>query len=109
MRSSVKTNRLALISFVSGVLAALIVALIFVVYNLLEPASAIINLTDAVLMPLRNVLLLAAMVTGVLGLLDIKKKDGAERGKGFAWVGIVVSAAWIIFGLLVGLFFLSAR
>jgi hypothetical protein len=49
------------------------------------------------------------LVTGVLGLLDIKKKDGAERGKGFAWVGIVVSGAWIIFGLLVGLFFLSAR
>jgi hypothetical protein len=106
MSLSGKINRLAMISFVSGGLAYLLIALIFVVYNFLEPENAIMNITDAVLMPLRNGLLVVALVTGILGLVDIKKKAGAEKGKGFAWVGIVLSAGWFLFGLLTGLIFL---
>ena len=109
MSRSGKINRLAMISFVSGGLAYLLIALIFVVYNLLEPENAIVNITDAVLMPLRNGLLVVALVAGILGLVDIKKKAGAEKGKGVAWVGIALSVGWFLFGLLIGLIFLSPR
>lgn len=109
MESSVKTNRLAIVSFVSGLIAILSIGLIFILYNSQETAGGIISITDGIIMPLRNLCVAVALVTGLLALRQIKKKDGTEKGKIFAWVGIVLGAGWIIFGLLVGITFLLAE
>jgi len=46
-----------------------------------------------------------ALLTGILALKQIQRKDGAEKGKIFAWVGIVSGAGYIFFGLLVLIIF----
>ena len=101
-----KANRLAIVSFASGLIALLSITLIFILYNLLEASGGLINITDGIIMPLRNLSVVVALITGILALRDIKKKDGAEKGKILAWVGIVIGAGWILFGLLVGIIFL---
>jgi hypothetical protein len=45
---------------------------------------------------------------GILALLEIKKKGGMEKGKLFAWVGIILGAAWILFRVGIALFFILA-
>jgi glucose uptake protein GlcU len=109
MESSIKTNRLAIVSFASGLIAILSIGLIFVLYSSQETAGIIISITDGIIMPLRNLCVVVALVTGILALRQIKKKDGTEKGKLLAWVGIVLGAGWIIFGLLVGITFLLAE
>jgi hypothetical protein len=109
MESSIKTNRLAIVSFASGLIALLSIGLIFVLYNSRETAGGIISITDGIIMPLRNLCVAVALVTGILALRQIKKKDGTEKGKMLAWVGIVLGAGWIIFGLLVGITFILAE
>ena len=54
----------------------------------------------------RNLCAPGALITGLLALIEIKKKGGAEKGKLFAIAGIVLGAGWIILGLIVGLIFL---
>jgi len=109
MESSIKTNRLAIVSFTSGLIAIFSIGLIFVLYSSQETAGIIISITDGIIMPLRNLCVVVALVTGILALRQIKKKDGTEKGKLLAWVGIVLGAGWIIFGLLVGITFLLAE
>lgn len=110
MNNSVKTNRLAIISFASGLIAILSIGLIFALYNLQESTDGIIiSITDGVIMPLRNLCVIVALVTGILALRQLKKKGGTEKGKILAWIGVVLSAGWIIFGLLVGVTFLLAE
>lgn len=109
MESSIKTNRLAIVSFASGLIAILSIGLIFVLYSSQETAGIIISIIDGIIMPLRNLCVVVALVTGILALRQIKKKDGTEKGKLLAWVGIVLGAGWIIFGLLVGITFLLAE
>ena len=109
MESSIKTNRLAIVSFVCGLIAILSIGLIFVIYNSQEPTGGIINITDGIIMPVRNLCVVVALVTGILALRQIKKKGGTGKGKILAWVGIVIGAGWIIFGLVVGLTFLLAE
>ena len=46
-----------------------------------------------------------ALLTGILALKQIQKKDGEEKGKTFAWIGIVLGADYILFGLLVFIIF----
>jgi len=58
---------------------------------------------------LRNFCALTALVTGILGLREIKQKEVTEKGKTLAWVGIVLGAGWILFGLLIGIIFLLAE
>jgi len=48
---------------------------------------------------------LVALLTGILALKQIQRQDGAEKGKIFAWVGVVSGAGYIFFGLLVVIIF----
>jgi len=107
--NSTKTNRLAIVGFASGLIAILSIGLIFILYNSQETAGIIISITDGLIMPLRNLCVVVALVTGILALRQIKKKGGTEKGKILAWIGIILSAGWIIFGLLVGMIFLLAK
>ena len=106
MESSIKTNRLAIVSFVSGLIGLISIVIIFLLYRSQETAAGIISITDGIIMPLRNLCVVVALATGILALRDIKKKDGTEKGKIFAWVGIILGAGWILLGLLVGITFL---
>ena len=109
MDSSIKTNRLAIVSFASGLVAILSIGLIFIFYNSHETAGGIVSITDGIIMPLRNLCVAVALVTGILALRQIKKRNGTEKGKIFAWFGIVLGAGWIIFGLVVGITFLLSE
>lgn len=109
MDSSMKTNRLAIISFVSSLVAIVSVGLIFVLYNSQNNSRIFIDITDGIIMPIRNLCIALALITGILALRDIKKKEGAEKGRILAWIGICLSAAWIIFGLGVGVSFLMGE
>ena len=109
MESSIKTNRLAMVSFASGLIALLSIGLIFVLYSSPETAGGLISIADGIIMPVRNLSVPVALLTGILALREIKKKGGIEKGKVLAWVGIVLGAGWILFGLLVGITFLLAE
>ncbi len=104
-----KVNRLALISFISGLTALVTIGIIFAIYNFGEPAEGILFITDGILMPVRNLAVLTALITGILALINIKKTGGDQRGKLLAWIGIVLGGGWILFGLLVGLIFLLSN
>jgi hypothetical protein len=106
MEPSKKTNLLSILSFACGLIALISVGIIFGVYNVTEPTQAILFITDGILMPIRNISVVGATVTGILALRDLKKKDPSEKGKWLAWAGIIMGGAWIIFGVFVGLIFL---
>lgn len=118
MNNSVKTNRLAIISFGIGVVVLLSLLLYWVLFIAAYPPSpgyvpesenrilpAIMDLSVSV----RNLCAPGALITGILALIEIKKKGGAEKGRLFAWTGIALGAGWIIFGVLVGATFLLAE
>lgn len=109
MENSLKTNRMAIVSFISGLIAILSIGLIFGLYNSQETTDGIISITDGIIMPLRNLFVIVALLTGILALRQIKKKGGTEKGKIFAWIGIVIGAGWLVFGLVVGVTFLLAE
>lgn len=104
-----KTNRLAIISFICGLIALISIGIIFAAYNLTESTQGLLFITDGILMPIRNISVVVALVTGFLALRDIKKKGHSEKGKRLAWTGIILGAAWLLFGAFVGLAFLISR
>lgn len=106
MNLTKRTNPLAIASFISGLIALLSAVLIFLFYNFMQPTDGLLFITDGILMPVRNISVVVALVTGVLGLWQIKKKGQAEKGKWLAWVGIILGAAWLLIGIFVGLAFL---
>lgn len=112
MQSIVKTNRLALISFISGLIAIVSIGIYIVVFNWVsslsgpEAVNSVGYLAMAdILVPVRNLSAGVALITGILALREIKKKSGAEKGKVFAWIGIVLGVGWILFALMVGVIF----
>jgi hypothetical protein len=114
MDSRKKTNPLAIISLISGLLGFISLGLYWILYSMVTSSSE--ELVNRVLIPImdgtvsvRNVCAPAAIITGVIALIEIKKKGGAEKGRSLAWVGIALGAGWIIFGLLVGVTFLLAE
>ena len=109
MERSNKTNRLAIISFISGMIALICIVLIFVLYKSAETAGRIINITDGIIMPVRNLCVAVTLLTGFLALKDIKKTGGTMKDKILSWFGIVVSTGWILLGLFVGITFLLAE
>ena len=109
MEPSNKTNRLSIISFACGLTALISIGIIFAVYNLTESTQGILFITDGILMPIRNLSVVVALVTGILALRDIKKKGPSEKGKWLAWAGIILGAAWLLFGAFVGLVFLISK
>ncbi len=113
MNNSVKTNRLAIISFGIGVVVLLSLLLYWVLFTAAYPPSpgyvpesenrilsAIMDLSVSV----RNLCAPGALITGVLALLEIKKRAGCER-QNTRWAGIVL-ALLIIFGIWRGNIFL---
>jgi hypothetical protein len=115
MEITFKTNRLATISFLSGLIAFLILGALLLVGGttspgkLPEPASPI----DFMMVMARSVLdlcTLLSLLMGILALRDMAKKSGMEKGKLFAWTGIVLGvgprllvAAYLILGQLFSL------
>ncbi len=106
MLHTVRITRLAIVSCVSGLLALLCMAGIVVALSL-APASddLVVALVDGILIPVRNLSVLVALVTGVLALMEIRRKEGAEKGKTLAWLGIAIGIVWIVFGILAVLAF----
>jgi len=107
MEGFVKINRMAMISFVSGVI---VIALLgFGLYWQSFPASPTSANTIRTLLDLsvsvQYLCAPVALLTGILALKLIQRKDGAERGKILAWVGIVIGAGYILFGALVFIIF----
>ena len=109
MESSNKTNRLAFVCFVSGIIALICIVLTFVLYNSAESAGGIISITDGIIIPVRNLCVAVTLLTGFLALKDIKKTGGTMKDKILSWFGIVVSTGWILLGLFVGITFLLAE
>lgn len=105
---AVRTNRLAIISFASGLLALLCIAGMLIAMSLAPTDYDLVGtLTSGILLPLRDLSVLVALVTGILALREIKQKKGAERGKTLAWLGIAIGIGWIaLFILAAVLFFL---
>lgn len=118
MEASLKTNRLAIISFISGLIVLISLGIYQIFYQLAYPSSPgnsaepinriFLTLMDLTV-PVRNLSAAAALLLGFLALREIKKKNGIEKGKVLAWSGIVCGAGWILIGLLVGASFLLAK
>ena len=120
MEITVKTNRLAIASFVSGLLALLLTfGLLLVRMSLfvspdgtfLEPTNPTLNAIEfwtPWVSRVGSIATIGAILMGILALLEIKKKGGREKGKIFAWVGIILGAAWILFRVAIALFFILA-
>jgi hypothetical protein len=107
MNTPTPTNRLAIVSFVSGFLSLLSMAGMFGLLRFgLTAHDLIITLIDRVIIPLRNFCMIAAVVTGILALREIRRKEGAEKGKLLAWSGIALGTVWIVLMILVALAFL---
>lgn len=112
MKTTVKTNRLATVSLVSGLIAlfALGPILFLLLFppspgNLPEPSSPI-NTLLTFSRPIGNLFTLVSLVTGILALREIKKKGGTEKGKLFAWIGIIIGGGWILFRVLIAIYFI---
>jgi hypothetical protein len=107
MEKSAKINCMAMISFVSGLI---VIALLgFGMYWKSFPASPTYSNTIRTILDLsvsvQYLCASVALLTGILALKQIQRKDGAKKGKIFAWVGIVPDAGYILFGLLVFIIF----
>ncbi|MFQ3631100.1 hypothetical protein [Roseiflexus sp.] len=106
MPHAVRITRLAIVSCASGLLALLCMAGIVVVLSLAPTSDElVVALVDGILIPVRNLSVLVALVTGVFALMRIRRKEGAEKGATLAWLGIALGIVWIVFGILVMLAF----
>ena len=107
MKSSVKLNRLATVSLVSGLIVLALLS--FGLYWLLFPSSPGYSDTIRALLDISVTVqyfcALVALITGILALRAIKKKAGTEKGKLFAWVGILTGAGYAAYGLLIFIIF----
>ena len=101
-----KFNPLSIISLISGLTGFLIGVLLYLIYSFIQLTNGMLFFTDGILIPIRNISMLAAIITGIIALWQIKKNRHTQKGKGFAWAGIILGAAWLLFGLCTGLVFL---
>jgi len=118
MESTVKTNRLAIISFTSGLIVLLSLGLYWVLFPMAYPlptgySPETINRTYLSILdlsvPIRNICASVALITGIFALREIRKKRLTEKGKTIAWVGLSLGAGWILLGLLIGMIFTLAE
>ena len=97
MEMTVKTNRWAIVSFVSGLIAFLILGALLLAGvtaspgDLPEPTSPINTILDVSRSAL-DLCTILSLLTGILALREIRKKGGMEKGKKLAWVGITLGA-----------------
>ena len=113
-----RTNRLAVTSFVSGLIVLISLGLYRIFFLLAYPTSNgipgetvnrfFLSLMDLTV-PLRNLSAAAAILSGIAALREIKKKSTLQKGKLLAWSGIICGVSWILIGVLVGAAFLLAR
>jgi len=114
MENPVKTNRLAIVSFASGLIGLISLGIILLPVLFLASPGDLPEFTGpvSILMDasrsLSDLATILAFITGILALRDIKKKVGMEKGKTLAWVGIIVGAGWILFRVVVALIFILA-
>lgn len=97
MEIAVKTNRLAIVSFVSGLIAFLILGALLLVGVIVSPGdlpepTSPINTIMGVARSALDLCTILSLLTGILALRDIRKKGGMEKGKTLAWVGITLGA-----------------
>lgn len=118
MKQSVKTNTLALVSFSCGLIVILSLGLYWFLYLVpvrLPPRipMVVIDRLHREIMDfsvtIRNYSALVAVITAILAFKEIKKKDGAEKGKFLAWIGLILGIVWIIIGILISSVFVLAR
>ena len=107
MESTVKINRIATVSFVSGL--TLIALLCFGLYWLLFPFSPGYSKAHS---HSPRIFCHSSISLCVIGVIDRRscaqghqEKGGTEKGKIFAWVGILTGAGYVAFGLLVFIIF----
>lgn len=112
METTIKTNRLAIASFASGLLGlfALSPLLFLLIFppspgNLPEESSPI-NILLTFSRSIGNLSTLVSLVTGILALREIRRKGGTEKGRLFAWIGILIGGGWILFRVLIALYFI---
>jgi membrane protease YdiL (CAAX protease family) len=106
MEIVIKTNRLAIVGVVSGLIAFLILGTLLTAFRGIfpEPGSPI----DTIMNQLRAALDLftfLSLLIGILALRDIRKKGGTEKGKTLAWAGIILGAGPRV--LIAGYFILA--
>lgn len=118
MENPIKTNRLAIVSFVSGLMALLLTFGVFFVrlsfYTSLEgtlpeptdPALARFEFWSTWVGRLGSLATFGAIITGILALREIRRKGGMDKGKLFAWIGIILGGGWILFRVLVAIYFI---
>jgi len=105
MEITVKTNQLAIVSFVCGLIALLSVGTVYSLLFLWSPenlSEATTALIATVLYFPRSLFLLFAelsLITGILALSEIKQESRMEKGKTLAWVGIILGAGVILLRL----------
>ncbi len=68
MQNPRKTNRLALVSFISGIMALITIAVVFIFYSSSETQGGAISIIDGIVMPIRNLSVGLALITGIFAL-----------------------------------------
>ena len=99
METTVKTNRLAILSLVSGLVASLLAfGLLYVrISRLYRSSDGTFEFWFPWVSGLGWLASLVAIITGILALSEIRKQGGIGRGRISAWVGIFLGAACILF------------
>ncbi|MBA3073539.1 MAG: DUF4190 domain-containing protein [Anaerolineae bacterium] len=115
MQTSKRINRMALISFILGLIALLSLGLYWELQTLIFSHNTD-EFANRVILPImdgsttvRNFCALTALVSGIIALNQIKKAGQFEKRKLFAWIGIVLGSSWILFGIAVGFIFSLAK
>lgn len=120
MEITLKTNRLAITSFVIGLITLLLTFGLLLVRMavFISPDGILLEPTDPIMRAIEfwspwvsslgSITTIGAILTGFLALLEIKRKSGSEKGKLFAWAGILLGAAWILFRIVIALYFILA-
>lgn len=91
---SEKTNILALVSVVSGGLA-LLSALVSLVLSFLAAVPGFICASVS------GLFALAAIVTGIIGLVQVNREGNTEKGKGLAIAGLALGVLGLLAACLV--------
>jgi hypothetical protein len=105
MQITFKTNELAIVSFVCGLIALVSIGAVYSLLFLWSPENlpeVTITLISSLTYFPRSIYLLSgelSVITGILALNELKIAGGMEKGKAFAWIGIILGAGVILFQL----------
>ena len=105
MEISVKTNQLAIVSFVCGLIALVsfgaMYSAVFIPSTENVPEATTVLIVTLLYFPRALFVLFAelSLIIGILALNEIKMAAGMEKGKTFAWVSIILGAGVILFQL----------